>query len=288
MTSPPTPSSDVRETIRQEWLNAAPAWRKWYSKLSSQSRIATKLVLDGAQLSPGLQVLDLATGSGEPALTVASAVGPQGHVIATDLVEEMLDIARENAASRNLTNMEFRAADAEQLPFSDHTFDRITCRFGIMFIPDIPRALAEMRRVLKPGGRVSFITWGPLTGNPLFSTMIGPFTKYVQVPPPPPDAPHIFRFADEHKLAQILSAAGFHEVRAAKHKVDWPWPGPPEEAWVCTSELAAPFKKIMAAVPPEKKQEVIHEVIEGMRHFYDGHSVNFHASLVAATATTPA
>jgi len=284
---PTSPSADPREVIRQEWRAAAPFWRKWSSQLTFQSREATELVVQGAALSPGLHVLDLASGSGEPALSVSAAVGQQGRVMATDLLVEMLEVAQENATQRRLTNIEFRAADAEQLPFPERYFDRVTCRFGIMFIPDIHRALGEMRRVLKPGGRVSFVTWGPLEENPLFGLMIRPFLKYVDVPPPPPDSPHVFRFADENKLVQTITAAGFQEVRATKHKIKWPWPGTPEQAWQGGSELAAPFKRIIAATPADKREEVIREVIVSIGQYFDGQAVNFPATVLASSAVAP-
>jgi ubiquinone/menaquinone biosynthesis C-methylase UbiE len=280
-------SPDLREVIRQEWRAAAPFWKKWSSQLAFQSRQATELVVQGAELSPGLHVLDLASGSGEPAFSVSAAVGPQGRVLATDLLLEMLEVAHENAQARGLTNLDFRAADAEQLPFRDRQFDRVTCRFGIMFVPDIQKALGEMRRVLKPGGRVSFVTWGPLEENPLFGLMIRPFLKYVEVPPPPPDSPHVFRFSDENKLAQTISAAGFQDVRATKHKINWAWPGTPEEAWQGGSELAAPFKRIIAATPEDKREEVIRQVIESIRQYFDGHAVNFPAVVIASSAVAP-
>jgi len=253
MSTTPTPTPDPKESVRQDWLSAAPAWKKWYSQLAFQSRQATELVVQGAAISPGMHVLDLASGSGEPALSLSAAVGPEGRVTATDLVREMLQIAEENAAARNIKNISFRAADAEQLPFPAGLFDRITCRFGIMFVPDIHKALTEMRRVLKPGGRVSLITWGSMEENPLFSSMLRPFLKYVDVPPPPPDAPTVFRFADENKLSATISTAGFQDVRVTKHKITWAWPGTPEQAWQGGSELAAPFKRIIAATPPDKR-----------------------------------
>ncbi|HXH65966.1 MAG TPA: class I SAM-dependent methyltransferase [Candidatus Limnocylindrales bacterium] len=284
---PSTPTPDPKESVRQDWLAAAPFWKKWYSQLAFQSRQATELVVQGAAISPGMHVLDLASGSGEPALSLSAAVGPEGRVTATDLIREMLEIAEENAVARNLKNIDFRAADAAQLPFPAGLFDRVTCRFGIMFVPDIHKALTEIRRVLKPGGRVSFITWGSLEENPLFSTMLRPFLKYVDVPPPPPDSPQVFRFADENKLAATISAAGFQDVRVAKHKINWAWPGTPEQAWQGGSELAAPFKRIIAATSPDKRELAIHEAIEGYRHFYDGQSVNIPATINSATATTP-
>jgi ubiquinone/menaquinone biosynthesis C-methylase UbiE len=277
-------AKDIKATIHEEWRGAAPLWMKWYEKVSSQSRAATDLVVQGALLSAGLHVLDLASGTGQPALSVAKAVGPSGRVVATDMVPEMLEGARTNAATQGLSNMQFKVADAESLPFGDAEFDRVTARFGLMFFPDIHKALTEARRVLKPGGRISFVVWGPPEGNPLFSTMTGPFLKHVQMPTPPPDAPGVFRFADQGKLAGVVSAAGFHDVKTATNKVDWPWSGPPEEAWQATSELAAPFKKMMAALPAELKPVVVAEVIEGIARYYDGQKVNFPASLVSVQA----
>jgi ubiquinone/menaquinone biosynthesis C-methylase UbiE len=277
-------AKDIKATIHEEWQGAAPLWMKWYEKLSWQSRSATDLVVQGALLFPGQHVLDLASGSGEPALSVAKAVGSSGLVAATDMVPEMLEGARANAATQGLSNMQFKVADAENLPFGAAEFDRVTARFGLMYFPDIHKALTEVRRVLKPGGRISFVVWGPPEENPLFSTMIGPFVKHVQIPTPPPDAPGVFRFADQAKLAGVVSAAGFHDVETAKTTVGWPWPGPPEEAWQATSELAAPFKKMIAALPAELKPAVVAEVIEGIARYYDGHKVNFPAALVSVQA----
>jgi SAM-dependent methyltransferase len=277
-------AKDIKATIHDEWQGAAPLWKKWYTKLASQSRGATELVINGAALSPGQHVLDLASGTGEPALSIANVVGPNGRVVATDMVPEMLEGARDNALALNLSNMEFKLADAESLPFNSGEFDCVTARFGLMFFPDVHKALSEVRRVLKPGGRISFVVWGPPEENPLFSTMTGPFLKYVQMPTPPPDAPGIFRFADGSKLAGVISGVGFHHVKTAKTKVDWPWPGPPEEAWLATSELAAPFKKMFTALPSEKMPSVVAEVIEGIARYYDGQKVNFPASLVSVQA----
>jgi ubiquinone/menaquinone biosynthesis C-methylase UbiE len=277
------PQLDMKETIRAEWTGAAPQWQKWNEKLIQQSRPGTELVVHNAQLVPGMHVLDLASGTGEPSLSIAKAVGPQGRVVATDLVPGMLDNARQNARALGLTNMEFRQADAEQLPFSDQEFDRVTCRFGIMFFPQIDKALGEVRRVLRPGGRVLFIVWGSFEDNPLFAATLGPFMKHVQMPQAPPDAPTIFRFADENKLASTLKSSGLRGVEVRKHQVPWLWPGPPEEAWEALRDLAAPFRKMIDALPPEKKPEVMEEVVANLRRFQEGNQVKLPATLVTGT-----
>ncbi len=276
-------NNDVRQTLREEWASAAPYWKKWNHKLEFQSQAATDLVVKGAQLAPGHHVLDLASGTGQPALSIAKAVGPSGRVIASDLTPEMLDATKENARAQALSHLEVRVADAERLPFSNAEFDRVTCRFGIMFVPQIQTALGEARRVLKPGGRFSFLTWGSLEENPLFAATVGPFMKHVNLPPPLPDAPTIFRFADPDKLSRTLTAAGFRDVTASKQQVPWPWPGSPQDAWEGMRDLAAPFKKMIAAVPPEQLPAVMEDVMTNLHRYYDGKQVNFPATIVLAT-----
>jgi ubiquinone/menaquinone biosynthesis C-methylase UbiE len=272
--SPQNVVPDYKETVRGEWTDAAPLWQKWNHKFAIQTRAATDLVVRGAEVAHGMTVLDLASGTGEPALSLAKAVGPQGRVVATDLVPEMLEFAKQNAAAQRISNIDFRLADAEQLPFPDREFDRVTCRFGIMFFPDIAKAMSEIRRVLKPGGRVCFAVFGSFDENPMFQVSLGPFLKRVKMPPPPPDAPHIFRFADETKLANAISSAGFRDVSTRKERVTFSWPGPAEESWEATRELAAPFKRLIAAIPPDKSEEVIGEVLDGLRRFQVGDSIN--------------
>lgn len=274
---------DPKKAVREQWGGAAAMWKKWNDKFVAQTRAATELVVETAQVQPGMCILDLASGTGEPALSLARAVGPEGRVVATDLVPEMLATARQKAKHRELPNMEFCVIDAEQLPFPDAAFDRVTCRFGLMFFPNVRQALAGIRRVLKPDGRVAFLVWGTYEENPWFCSMLDPFLKHVEVPPTPPDAPGPFRFADEAKFGSVLSAAGFREARTTTHRVAWPWPGPPEEAWEAKRELSAPFKKLIAALPADKSDEVLAEVIAAVRRFQEGDKVNFPASLVTGT-----
>jgi enediyne biosynthesis protein CalE5 len=276
---------NYKELIREEWRGAVPLWQKWNDKFVIQTRAATELVVGGAQIAPGMKILDLASGTGEPSLSLARAVGPKGRVVATDLVPEMLAAAQQNADTQGLRNMEFRAADAEHLPFADSEFDRVTCRFGMMFFPDIPRAMAEIRRVLKPGGQACFAVFGTPQENPFLMVSLGPFLKRAKMPPPPPDAPHIFRFADMAKLENALGQAGFEGVSVRKHPVIFPWHGPAEESWQATRELAAPFKKLIDAVPPEQLEEVIAEVLGGIRGFQDGDRIDLPATVIIAVGS---
>ncbi len=184
----PAKIQKFREDLHLEWTGAktVAAWRKWHAHIAAFSRGATEAILEAAQLRPGLRVLDLASGVGDPALSIAAEVAPAGRVTATDLGPGMMSLAEELARKNGTTNIEFREANAESLPFADESYDILTCRFGIMFFPDLRKALRECFRVLKPGGRAAFVAWGKKE-QPFFGTTAGILLKHVPVPPPPPE-----------------------------------------------------------------------------------------------------
>ncbi|MGH9841668.1 MAG: class I SAM-dependent methyltransferase [Blastocatellia bacterium] len=112
-------------------------------------------------LQPGARVLDVCSGSGASALPAAERVAPDGRVLAVDLAEGLLDLARAKAERCGLGNIEFRVGDFEELGLPDQSFDAVICVFGIFFVPDMPRAVRELWRMLRPGGQLAITTWGP-------------------------------------------------------------------------------------------------------------------------------
>lgn len=277
-------TEQFKEQVRQEWTAGAGAWRKWNPQFVVQTRAATDVIVQAAQVRPGMQVLDLASGTGEPALTLAAAVGPEGHVTATDLVPDMLAVAEESARQRGLTNITFQQADAEALPFPARTFDSVTCRFGIMFCPNAGQALREIHRVLKPGSRAAFMAWGPFEQQPYFTSTIGVFLKYVHLPPPAPGAPHPFAFAKPGTLSAALHEAGFTQAQEETRTIPWGFPGTVEQCWEYVRDLGAPaFRRVIEALAPEQHAQVISEVLGAIRQYDDGQQVNFPAAVVVAT-----
>lgn len=253
-----------REMVRHEWVgpSTVTAWRKWYPKMGPYYFPLTEAIVELAQLEPGLDVLELASGQGDPAITLSEIVGPSGHVTLTDQSADMLEIAQDRAREAGLSNLSFHVVDAHSLPFPDGHFDRVTCRLGAMYFVDCQQVMRESRRVLKPGGRAVFVVWGPPHSNPLT-----PLFARVELPPPPPDMPQPFRYAMPGALAAEAAAAGFGQVRDAAREVMMPWPGPPEELWRHLYEVVTPLRELLDASPPE----VIEAVIEDYRQGYDGH-----------------
>jgi ubiquinone/menaquinone biosynthesis C-methylase UbiE len=119
------------------------------------------------RLKPGASVLDVACGSGASALPAAAAVGRDGRVVAVDLAENLLALARDKAVGRGLRNVEFLRADMTALGFPDGTFDAVVCVFGIFFVPEMSALTVELWRMVRPGGRLAITTWGPRMFSPL-------------------------------------------------------------------------------------------------------------------------
>lgn len=200
-----------RQETAANWATRADAWDEWADRIAAFAEPLNLPLIEAAAAGPGARVLDLASGAGEPAIPLARIVGPSGEVTATDLVPEMLKGARRRAEAEGLANIRFEQADMEALPFPDDSFDAVTCRIGLMYAPDPARALAEARRVLKPGGRAAFLVWGPQADNTYFQ-VCDDVLEHVMGIEPHEGAFSPTRLGDEGRLAGLFREAGFREV----------------------------------------------------------------------------
>ncbi|MGI8475315.1 MAG: class I SAM-dependent methyltransferase [Thermomicrobiales bacterium] len=278
---------EFKELVCREWSDpeSVEGWRRWFPKVLEQFQAGTDLFVRSAELEPGMHVLDVASGSGDPALALADAVGPDGRVTATDSSAGMLDLAEAHARARGLTNLAFRQADAHALPFPDGSFDRVTSKLGVMYFVECGQALREIRRVLKPEGRVALLAWGPPELSEYVQLAFGPILRRAKLPPPPPCWPHPFRFAERGSLTAELGAAGFRRVQEEMHMVPMPWPGPPEELWQQIYDIAAPFRPVVDGLAPDERGKAVGEVLAGLRRCYDGTRTATTAAIVIASAT---
>lgn len=275
----------TRDSGRREWAERAAAWRRWAPQWAVQTSEATGLIVEAARIAPGMQVLDVASGSGEPALTLAVAVGPHGQVTATDAVPAMLAIAADTARQRALTNLTFVVSGAEQLPFADAFFDAVTCRFGIAHVPDYGRALDEARRVLKPGRPAAFVVWGPRERNPFYTIVDRALTPYPAPPTPSPGGPGAFTFASAGALSAALGSAGFRQIHEQSRAITLRWPGSAEQAWQGRCEMSAACSRSLAALTPADRARVAEAVLRTLRTYADGPQIALPARVVLATGT---
>ena len=254
---------------------------KWKAKSAAMGREVTAALVDYARPRSGMNVLDLASGTGEPAISLAAAVGPSGHVTALDLSTELLETAAGRARQRGLTNFSTQKADAHELPFPDQSFDLITSRFGVMFFHDPVKALREAHRVLKPEARACFLAWGPFE-QPFWSSMWGVVHKFAGGSPTPPEQ-NPCKFASPGSLSKVLHDAGFARIEEETKNLSWTWPGKAEEVWELTSEVSTPFLPMLQRIAANRRAEVDREVIRAVQQYADGESIKFGAVVVFAS-----
>lgn len=255
------------------------ASEKWRAKSAAMGQPVTDALVEYAQPAPGMQVLDVASGTGEPAISLASRVGEQGHVTATDVSAGLLEIAAKRGRTRGLKNFTIQVADAHKLPFSDNSFDLATSRFGVMFFDDPIGALQESRRVLRPGARACFLVWGSIE-QPYWQSMMGVVNRHVGGPQVQPDGPDPFKFSQPGSLCSIFRCAGFTAVEEETKTLPWTWPGSVEELWEYSQSVSVPFRPMLERVPAEKWPQIHAEVHAAMRQYWDGEKVAFGVSVV--------
>ncbi len=206
------PSHDaIRDAQRAAWAGLSAGWEKWDAIIMDQMAPVSAAMIERLGIADDQRHLDIASGTGEPGLSVA-ALAPNGRVVLTDLAPEMLEIAARRAGARGIANFETVACSADALPFADATFDSVTVRFGYMFFPDLARATAEFARVLRPGGRLCASVWIRPDENPWTSIAMRAIGAEVELPPPDPDGPNMFRCASPGSVGALYAAAGLREI----------------------------------------------------------------------------
>ncbi len=186
-------------------------WQQDVERRQQDFAEATRLMLEAAGLGPGDHVLDIAAGTGDQSLLAARLVGPGGSIVATDISADMLGIAARVAQQERLTTITTRVMDAQQLDLQENAFDAVICRLGLMLIPNRPQALREIRRVLKPGGKLAALVWSAPEHNPLFALPLAILSKYARGASS--DRPDPFALSNPTVFEQELAEAGFDEVR---------------------------------------------------------------------------
>ncbi len=255
------------ETAPRKWdANSAAAWHKWFHIIEDGAQALSDRMVELAALGPGARVLDVASGLGEPAVTAARRAGPDGQVLATDHSEEMLGHGRKRAEKLGLDNIEFRRMDAQALEVPEAGFDAVLCRWGVMFLPDLDRALAGFRRCLKPGGRLVAAIWGPAERVPCVGLGARVVHAHLGLAPPDEGAGTPFALSEVAAFERRVAAAGFENVRGAWFNVSYVF----ETAAQFTQyrrDLSGPLKERMATYPAEAREAAWAALTEAARDF---------------------
>ncbi len=264
----------IIEGQRRDWNRVAGGWEKWDRFFDEQMAFLNHRLVADARLRAGMQVLDLGSGTGYPALLSAQTVGSNGSVIGLDLAEQMLAVARRKATVLNLENVTFRTGDATLLPFEADSFDAVTSRFCLMFLPEIPKAAAEIARVLKPGGWVAAAVWSAPDKNPSIGLSMEAIKKVVELPPPDPTAPGIFHLAKPGDLAGMFQQAGLVDVTDQEFLAEWSYTSA-EEYYTSLMEIAAPVQNLMTKLSAPQAQEVKRLINQAATQYQRGNRITF-------------
>lgn len=244
--------ADEREALRARlagmWAAVAGGWAQHADYADARGAQSTQRMLELAEVRAGDRVLELACGPGGLGLAAAERVGPGGEVVLTDVAEEMTAIAAARAAELGLGNVAFRLLDLERIDEPDASYDVVLCREGLMFALEPARAVGEIRRVLRPGGRVAIAVWAARERNPWLGLVMDVVSAQIGAPVPPPGIPGPFALGDADKLRGLLDGAGLTDVRVGELSVPLR-SASFDEWWGRTSALAGPLSAILASMP---------------------------------------
>ncbi len=238
-------------------------------------------LLDAAHLAPGEKVLDLAAGPGLLARDAARRVLPDGWVLASDIAENMLAEGQQRAAAEGLPDLLAAACDAEHLAFADTCVDVALIGLGLFIFPDPAKALAELHRVLRPGGRIVLSVWGPRESVPLISRAQDCIARLL--PPPKVARPTVFRLGERDVLAALLREAGFGDVTITPHTFACRF-GSADDYWQAFLDLAGGAAESLSRLPDGMQAKLRAAVADDLASHRDGDGYMLDYTVLVASA----
>jgi ubiquinone/menaquinone biosynthesis C-methylase UbiE len=250
---------------------AAEGWRRGATTRAQSVGLATEIMLNMANIVIGSQVLDVAAGTGEQTILAAKRVGPTGSVLATDIAANMLKIAAEAAHQAGLSNVTTQVMDAQQLNVKAESFDAAISRLGLMFIPDLPGALADIRRALKPGGKLAAIVLSSAEKNRYFALPLEIACRHGRRPASALDRTGrtgIFSLGSPGVLEAALTKAGFSNVTVQAVPTRRQYPSRAEA--LQDRKSSCPEVGVLLADLNDNEREMVWSEIEGTIGQFEG------------------
>jgi ubiquinone/menaquinone biosynthesis C-methylase UbiE len=275
------------QDVVKRWTKSAPFWEKHRAIIRQMFAPVTQALVEDAQIVSGHTILDIATGPGEPALSLAGLVGSEGKVCGIDPIPGMIEAARRAAAGLEVRNVQFDVAFADKLPFAAGTFDAVVSRFGAMFFPAPGDAVREILRVLKPGRKFAFAVWHFSNKNPFHYALSRVLDRHVPSPPPEPDALDAFRFAAPGKLRDFFNEAGATEVSERLLQFNIEAPISAKDFWVIRLEMSDSLREKIAALSSQQFAAVTQELVESLREYSTDKGMSFPAEALIVSGAKP-
>lgn len=277
MTGLPTRPAPKRATRRPPpratqafWDRAALRWERFEPHFMYSLAAVDPALFRGLAPKPGQRILDVACGTGDPSLAIAQLVAPRGTVTGLDISARMLAVARLRARQRGIVNARFRVADLGRARLPRARYHGVVSRFGVMFVPDVPRALAALRSALRPGGRAAFAVWGPMSRNPVARLSDQAARRFSGgAPPPPASGPHPLRFARRGALPGMMREAGFRDVAAVGVRAPFVY-GSEEEFLAIQLGYPNPVRDVYLLLSRRDQGRMREWLARGIRRFRSG------------------
>jgi SAM-dependent methyltransferase len=264
-----------------------PGGQHWADRQQMQDIVlapVSEVLIDRARAGAGERIVDVGCGCGATAIALGQKVGPTGHVLGIDISVPMLARARQLLPPG--LPVEFVLADATVYPFAPASFDLVVSRFGVMFFAEPARSFANLRRALRPSGRLTFACWRDPRENPFFMAPLQAAYKHVpKLPRPEPEDPGPFSFASEERVHRILGAAGFQgiEMEPCNLALDVAV-GRGLDVAVQSALEIGPAARALAEQPPDVVTAATNSIREALAAYQSGQSVPLPASIWIVTA----
>ena len=253
-------SNQFKMDQREGWNSVAEGWKVWWSLLRKEAEVSQRLI-ESAEIKSGQRVLDVATGIGEPSMSVAKVVGTSGYVLATDISRQMLAIANERAAFLKLQDIiEFKESDAENLDLANSAFDAALCRWGLMLLPNLDAAIGKIYSSLVSGGRFAVAVWADAPKVPIISLATKIIGSQVQMSALP-GTPNPFSLADTSKPENSLARAGFRGIHIDKVIVTFEFASGADYCRYCQA-VSASARIVLSKETEQRKEEIWRKVAE--------------------------
>ena len=264
-----------------------PAGQRWAERQAAQDVLlkpVADILIDRARPMPGERVIDVGCGSGATTVAFAQKVVPSGHVFGIDISGPMLERARQNAP-KDLP-IDFALADATVYPFDPASFDLLASRFGVMFFADPALSFANMRKALRPTGRLAFACWREPRENPWMIAPLQAVYKHVpKLPPQGPEDPGPFAFASEERVHRILGSAGFTGIAMEACPLSFDIAiGRGLDAAVQSALEIGPTHRALEGQPAELRAAAINSLREALAPLAKGNTVALPGSIWIVTA----
>ena len=250
-----TTVDELRRTVYEISQAIAPTWESRRAEIEEVAGPVSAWMVRELAPRPGDTVLELAAGVGDTGFAAARLVGSHGRLICTDFSPAMLDAARRRGDELGLRNVDYAVVDAERIDLESASVDGVLCRYGYMLMADPAAALAETRRVLRPGGRLALAVWGPAERNPFFAIGATSLARRGHIVPPDPDGPGIFSMASRERTTALLEQAGFQEVRTDEVPARFAF-GDVDEYLKFIGDTAGPIAIALRALNDEQRGEI--------------------------------